>query len=274
MLFKKEFDVSTKNGVVMGNGKVSFQSVKLNVHCFVVDGVLIDTGSQSLEKEFKPFFLQQEVDQVMITHYHEDHTDCASYLQYQGKTIYMNELYIDCCQKKADYPLYRRLFWGKRQPFKAEPIGETFTSKSATWDVIPTPGHAEDHLAFLNRQTGQLFTGDLYCQERTKVVLREESIPTLIESLQRVLMYDFDEVYCCHAGYLEKGRRQLERKLHYLLEIQDRILQLHAEGKREEEITHIIFPKKYPITRFSMGEWSSLHIIRSVINESLKRTAT
>lgn len=56
MLFKKEFDVSTKNGVVMGNGKVSFQSVKLNVHCFVVDGVLIDTGSQSLEKEFKPFF--------------------------------------------------------------------------------------------------------------------------------------------------------------------------------------------------------------------------
>ena len=59
----------------------------------------------------------------------------------------------------------------------------------ATWDVIETPGHAIDHLAFLNRETGQLFTGDLYCQEMTKVILREESIPTIIESLKRVLTF-------------------------------------------------------------------------------------
>ena len=267
MLFKKQFDVSTKSGVIMANEKVSFQGVRLNVHCFVVDGVLIDTGSQSLENEIKPFLKQQEVEKVMITHHHEDHTGCAAYLQELGKPIYMKEHFIDHCQKKADYPLYRKLFWGKRQPFKANPLGDTFTSKNATWDVIPTPGHAKDHVAFLNKQTGQLFTGDLYCQERTKIILREESIPTIIESLQRVLTYDFGDVYCCHAGYLEKGRRHLERKLHYLLEMQQKILQLHAEGKSEKEITSIIFPKKYPINRFSLGEWSSFHIIRSVINE-------
>src|SRR5699024_12566035 len=88
---------------------------------------------------------------------------------------YMSEIKREYCMTKADYPLYRKIFWGKRKPFRAEPIGETFTSRNATWKVIKTPGHAIDHLAFLNKETGQLFTGDLYCQEKTKVILREES---------------------------------------------------------------------------------------------------
>lgn len=39
----------------MVNGSVQFQAVHLNVHCFEVDGILIDTGSASLLKQFKPF---------------------------------------------------------------------------------------------------------------------------------------------------------------------------------------------------------------------------
>lgn len=256
-----------KKGVHIGNGKSAFQNIRLNVHCFVVDGILIDTGAQSLAKEFRPFIERQDFDQVLITHYHEDHTGCAAYVQSIGKPIFMNELSIPYCRTKADYPLYRKMFWGKRRPFAAEPIGETITSRTAVWDVIDTPGHAKDHKAFLNRETGQLFTGDLYCQERTKVVLQEESIPTLIDSLKRVLTFDFDDVFCCHAGLLEDGKGALRRKLDYLLHLQDKILKLHDEGNTVNEINDVLFPKKYPITRFSSGEWDSLHIVNSVINE-------
>ena len=42
------------------NGAVSFGNVKVNVCCFVVDGVLMDTGAQTLIKEFKPFFIQRD----------------------------------------------------------------------------------------------------------------------------------------------------------------------------------------------------------------------
>jgi len=58
MFVKKGFKQQTINDVGIGNGTVEFQGVKLNVQCFVVDGVLIDTGAKSLEKEFKPFFKQ------------------------------------------------------------------------------------------------------------------------------------------------------------------------------------------------------------------------
>lgn len=267
MLLKKSFEQKIVNGVLMGNGTVSLKNVKLNVYSFFIDGVLIDTGAKSLEKEFKPFFKQLDIDEVLITHFHEDHTGCAAFLQKELHVpLFMNDIKIEYCMKKADYPLYRQLFWGKRRPFRAEPIGET-NPLNTTWKAIKTPGHAIDHLAFLNEETGQLFTGDLYCQERTKVILREESIPTIIESLKKVLKYDFDDVFCSHAGYLNDGRSALKRKLDYLLDLQGRILRLYDEGKTPEQINAALFPKKYPITRFSAGEWNSIHIVNSVLQE-------
>lgn len=233
-----------------------------------LDGVLIDTGAKSLEKLFKPFFKQLDIEKVVITHFHEDHTGCAAVLQDElNLPLFMNDSMITYCQKKADYPIYRQIFWGKRKPFLAEPIGETFHSLNATWRVIQTPGHSMDHLAFLNEETGQLFTGDLYCQERTKVVLREENIPVIIESLKKILTYDFDDVFCSHAGHLTKGRTALKRKLDYLLDLQGNVIKLYEEGMKPEKITMSLFPKKYPITFFSSGEWESIHMIHSIIKQ-------
>ncbi|MBO0961363.1 MBL fold metallo-hydrolase [Neobacillus sp. MM2021_6] len=273
MFVKKNFKQQTINGVQMGNGTVALQGVRLNVHCFVVDGVLIDTGAKSLEKDFKPFFNQQDIDQVVITHFHEDHTGCAAFLQKElHLPIYMSDIMIEYCENRADYPMYRKIFWGKRSPFQATAIGKTFLSHHATWDVIETPGHAIDHLAFLNRETGQLFTGDLYCQEKTKVVLREEDIPTIIQSLKKVLTYNFEEVFCCHAGYLEDGRAALQRKLDYLLDLQGKIIKFHQDGLSPSQIKNTLFPKKYPIVFFSKGEWDSVHIINSIIQEHMKNS--
>ncbi|QQZ07671.1 MBL fold metallo-hydrolase [Heyndrickxia vini] len=271
MLFKKNFTQESVNGVQIGNGSIAFQGVKLNVHCFSLDGVLIDTGAKSLEKEFIPFFKQLEVQQIVMTHYHEDHTGCAALLQKELQVpLLMNDMMIEYCAKEPDYPLYRQLYWGRRRPFRAESIGDSFSSANASWKVIKTPGHSQDHLAFLNSETGQLFTGDLYCQEKTKVVLREESIPDIINSLQKVLTYDFTDVFCCHAGYLNDGRSALKRKLEYLLDLQGKILDLYDEGKTSKQINEILFPRKYPIIRFSFGEWNSLHIINSVLEEYQK----
>lgn len=257
------------------NGTVSFQQVRLNVYCYEVDGVLIDTSSYTLINEFQSFIEKANIEQVVITHYHEDHTGGAGYLQKKyGYPIYMNELTIPDCAKEANYPLYRQLFWGKRKPFQAQAIRDTFSSRNATWDVIHTPGHAKDHLAFLNRETGQLFSGDLYVSPKTKVVLREENIPQIIASLEKVLSYDFEELFCSHAGYVKNGRKAISNKLEYLKELQDHVLSLYEKGYSVKEIQKQLFPKKYPITFFSRGEWNSLHIIRSIIYEVNKVVTT
>lgn len=268
MLFEKKFAETEHSQVRMGNGHVHFQGVRLNVYVFEVDGLLIDTGAQSLHKQFRPFFESIDVDKVIITHNHEDHTGGAAYLQQQmNLPIFINEMSTGACKQKANYPLYRQLFWGKRMPFEALPLGATFESRHAQWDVIATPGHAADHVALFNRATRQLFTGDLYVTPKTKVVLREESIPTTIASLQRVLTYEFDEVFCCHAGYVRDGRAALQQKLDYLLDLRTRIQTLREEGLSVQEISDHLFGKSYPIVRFSRGEWDSKHIVTSIINK-------
>src|SRR5690606_23294057 len=235
---------------------------------YLVDGVLIDTGAQSLHELFEGFIDQADFDQVLLTHYHEDHTGCAAYIEKtKNVPIYLNEKTIASCVQPADYPMYRKLFWGKRKPFHATVMPETVQSRTARWDVIDTPGHAFDHKAFLNRETGQLFTGDLYVSERTKVVLAEEHVPDIIQSLERVLTYDFQEVFCSHAGFVEDGRRALERKKDNLLSLQQQVIELQKAGDSAEAIRDKLFPQKYPIIKFSSGEWDSLHIVTSLMSE-------
>ena len=266
MIVRKTVEQAQVDDVRMINGTVAFGKIKLNVYSFVVDGVLIDTGSRSLLQPFKHFFEEADIDQVVVSHHHEDHTGGAGYLQEAyGYPIFMDRKMIEYCRKPADYPLYRQLFWGRRSPFQAEPIGRNFFSRSANWDVIETPGHAVDHLSFLNKETGQLFTGDLYVQRKTKLVLRGEDIPSIIASLQRVLTYDFKQMFCCHAGYVENGREALERKLDYLLGLAEEVYRLFEEGLDEKEIHKALFKKTYPIVKVSFGEWDSQHIVSSLL---------
>lgn len=274
MLVKKKASAGEKNGVSYLNGQIKFQGVSLNVHSYLTDGVLIDTGAQSLQKFFEPFIDEADIDQIMITHFHEDHSGCAAYAEKTKKLpIYLNETSIPSCKKRADYPLYRQFFWGRRKPFHAQAMPDSFSSRKALWDVIDTPGHAFDHKAFLNRETGQLFTGDLFVSEKTKVALAEESIPEIIRSLERVLTYDFEDVFCSHAGFVENGRTALQRKLDYLLSIRDEVLSLYKEGNPADEICQNLFPKKYPIVKFSRGEWDSRHIVTSILKEYNTRTS-
>ncbi len=156
---------------------------------------------------------------------------------------------------------------GERPAFIAQPFGETLQSNTASWDVIETPGHTTDHLSFYNRETGgAMFTGDLFIQPKTKVVLDEENIVHTLASLRKIVNYDFDVVYCCHAGYIEDGRTKIQEKIDYLVDMEGKVKQLFMQGYSVEEITKTIFPRDYPITKVSGEQWSSKHIITAFIN--------
>jgi len=268
MLIETKTREGTTGDVSWMEGVVSMGKVKLNVYCFAVDGMLIDTGAPRLLRDFDLYFQKTDFDQVALTHSHEDHVGGASYIQRTyNKPVYMSSSGVEACKKKADYPVYRKVFWGRREPFTANALGSTFQSRNATWDVIETPGHADDHLSFYNRDTGQLFSGDLFVQPETKLILKDESIPEIIRSIKKVLVFDFQEVFCCHAGYLKNGRKMLRKKLEYLENLQGEIVAMNAKGLSEKEIRNVLFGKKYPITYLSLGEWDSIHMIRSVLRQ-------
>lgn len=255
-------DVLCLEGVVKRAGRES------GICVYVADGMMIDTGPQSLATDLIDCFSQASFDAVVLTHSHEDHSGNAAWIaSTKGVPIFIHEKGVAQCLQPADYPLYRQLVWGVREPFAAQPLGETVHSRSIDWEVIHTPGHAHDHVAFFDKQTGRLFSGDLFLGTKTKVILQDESIPLLIQSLRQVLTRDFGAMFCAHAGYIAEGKALLSRKLDDLLHLQGEIVHLHQQGLTAAEIHSKLFAKTSPIIALSEGEFDSRHIVTSVLSD-------
>ena len=80
----------------------------LGVYSYITDGIMVDTGSQSILKTLIPFFDSNDYDQVLLTHYHEDHTGGCAWIQANKNVpIYIHPMSIDICAKQGDYPDYR-----------------------------------------------------------------------------------------------------------------------------------------------------------------------
>lgn len=238
------------------------------VYTFIVDGMLIDTGAEKLQKELIPYFTSESFDFVAMTHSHEDHTGNAAWIQeHLELPFYIHPDSVDFCAKPGIYPLYRQKTWGQRRPFAALPIGKTIRSRTLEWQVIHTPGHADDHMAFYHPETGRLFSGDLFVSPKTKVSMETESIPLIMNSLRTLLALDFTALYCSHAGYFANGREKLQQKLSYLEALCEKVAILTHQGHSALEIKQKLFPAPYPIIQFSDGEWDSLHVVNSILAE-------
>ncbi|MCP1491174.1 MBL fold metallo-hydrolase [Peribacillus frigoritolerans] len=263
-------EIKTINDVVCVHGTPGGNKAGMSVYVFLTDGLLIDTGAQILLEELIPFYESADFDSVALTHYHEDHTGGAAWIQEHKKVpLFIHPMSVEVCAKDAEYPEYRKIFWGKRDAFIAEPLGKAIHSRTQTWEPIFTPGHAKDHMVYLNHNNGVLFSGDLFVTPKTKLVLREESVPVIIDSIKRLLQYDFGEVFCCHAGHVPDGKEMFLKKLDYLENLQGEILRLHSQGLTVHEIQQAVLPNRYPLIEISGHEWDSEHIITSILNENI-----
>lgn len=242
------------------------EETRSKVFVYLVDGMLIDTGAEKLQEELEVFFTDHSFDQVVLTHHHEDHTGNAAWLQQHVKVpFFLHPLGMPIIEDDGEYPEYRKITWGNRRAFNALPLGERVRSRTLDWQVIHTPGHADDHVALFHEESGRLFTGDLFVSPKTRVMMKKESVPLIMASLRKLLALPFTSVFCSHAGFLENGRALLEQKLNHLENLQQTIIDRYKKGQTPSEINQQLFQKTYPIINFSNREWDTIHIVTSVV---------
>jgi glyoxylase-like metal-dependent hydrolase (beta-lactamase superfamily II) len=127
----------------------------MKVYLYIVDGLLIDTGPSTLARESSDFFNSHPIQQVALTHIHEDHAGMAAYLQEKIKVpFYLHDESIAEALVEPQLSAYRLNFWGRRPAFKAQPMPDVIKCSRYSFQVIDTPGHHPHHKAFLESEQG------------------------------------------------------------------------------------------------------------------------
>lgn len=254
------------NGIVCVHGITGFSVMRMHIHFYLIDDLLIDTGSARLGKQSAGFFRNNNVRRAAITHVHEDHCGMASWLSgNMNVRIYVDSL--DHAEAKASsrLPFYRKLAWKDRPGFDPEPMPDRLETEHCTLDVIATPGHYPYHAAFHEKNKGWVFTGDLYVAPRQMVAFKTENTKDAIESIRHLLSLDWDTLFCAHAGARTDGRQKLAAKLDYLESIRSETEAFLAQGIGFEEITRRLFPKKHIWEIVSRGEWSAYRLVATAV---------
>ncbi|NLF80396.1 MAG: MBL fold metallo-hydrolase [Clostridia bacterium] len=242
-----------------------FGAKAIKVFVYHVDGLLIDSGPQSLAGELRPWFAEQAPSQVAISHNHEDHAGNAAWLaEHMHVPVYLHPGSIAQAARPGVYPPYRHQLWGERQPYFPLSLPDQLSTDRYHFQVLDTPGHTPCHNCFFEPDQGWLFTGDLYLNSRLRTCFFEEDMRRGIASLRKLLRLDFATVFCAHAGVVTQGKQKLMEKLEFLLQLQQRVDLLRAEGRNDRDISAEIFGPPLPIAAISGGEWSAYHLVRTI----------
>ena len=247
---------------------------KLYAHIYFVDGLLIDTGQSKARKSIIAETKQLAVEQIFITHHHEDHTGNIPEIQaLHNCDVYASEL---CCQMMKAPPTLsfaQKLTWGDR-PAQHDliPISETLETKKYRFDIIPIPGHAPDMVALYEPNRQWLFSADLYLNRYIDYFLKEESITDQIESIRRILKLDFKTMFCSHKPRLTNGKEQLTKKLNFLESFFHDVSSLYLKGHSSKEIFKILKLKEnWFVKTLSGGSLSKQNMVESVIRDVKKQ---
>jgi glyoxylase-like metal-dependent hydrolase (beta-lactamase superfamily II) len=241
----------------------------MTVHFFVVDGLVIDTGQTHMEKACIEILKDRPVEQVLLTHYHEDHSgNAAAILSALGVPV-MGDARTGEKMKLARPLLpYQHFMWGRARPVAVTPVPRIIENGHTKLIPVHTPGHSKDHTAYWEPGRGWLFSGDLYLGDRVKYFRADERIADEISSLKKVLALDFESLFCCHRPNPRRGKERIRAKLSFLEDFYGKVARLCHKGMTERAIMRTLQLKEDRLIQWMcFGNVSMRQMVRSVIRD-------
>ncbi len=247
----------------------------MTVYCYVLGDIMIDTGQSHMQKEVIEIAARHTVRHIYLTHYHEDHSGNANAIkQVLNADVYGHTMTIK--QMKTSFKIlpYQKYMWGNAAPAKIKHPPEKAESILGEITPVYTPGHSNDHNAYLIKKAGVLFSGDLYLGDKIKYFRADENIGLQIDSLKKILSLDFETLLCSHSPKRKNGKQHIQRKLDFLQNLYGNIIFLWEKGLSEKEIfVSLNLEENYFAKTICFGDVSLFNGVKSAIKhyQSVKK---
>jgi len=247
------------------------------VACYLVDGLLVDTGTVHVSEELMGVLGDKKVQKVVNTHYHEDHVGSNVAIQKKfGVDIFAHPKAVPKISEPAKLFPYQEMVWGYPVPSKTKKIGERIDTENYQFEVVYTPGHCDDHICLFEPKNAWLFSGDLYASEKPNVARPEERQWEIIASLKKVRALKPRIMFPASGNVVTDASAALDRTIVYLESLGERVLRLREEDMSAAEIRDVIFGQeatlsfggqKLPFRDFTNDQFSTENLVRSFLKK-------
>lgn len=237
------------------------------VYCFQIGRTLIDTGTVYVQHELMRALSQTPVSTVINTHGHEDHAGNNQVIQQRfGAEIFAHPAALPYISNPPASPyFYIRMVWNNPAPSCPQPLGSLIETKDCTLQVIHTPGHTDDHVCLYDPERSLLFTGDLYCGERVRVLRKDENFHQMLASLEKLADLKADRIFCSVSGVFQDGQAALERKIDFMKNLRDETCAMHKQGFSPQSIRKCLLGNEGLMYYASGGHFAKQHLIDSIL---------
>ncbi len=230
---------------------------------------VIDTGPPNQWPTIRQFLRERAVEQVMITHHHEDHSGNGAQLQRQmHAAVYGPARGVDLMQRGFPLRPYQHVIWGAPERFLPRRVpSQIDLGDGLSLRPVATPGHSPDMTCYLEPERGWLFTGDLYIANKPRFMRADENVHDEIRSLRRVLQLDFGTLFCAHRGVVADGPGAIRGKLDYLVSLRAQVQALHSEGRTIHQITRWLLGRESLMSFLTLFHFSKRNLVRACLAE-------
>ena len=91
-------------------------------------GTVFDTGPSNQWRYVKPFIQQRPLQQLLLTHHHEDHSGNAAAIKAMtGVTPLASSQALDKLRNGYRVPFMQKVIWGGPTPVEVEPLPQDLT---------------------------------------------------------------------------------------------------------------------------------------------------
>lgn len=233
-----------------------------------LDGLLIDSGPPCLADELVQVVEQLGVEQIVVTHGHEDHIGGlhALHRRFPQAAIRASEATIPLIvePQRLRQQLYRRLLWGAPKAVATvEPLGLGVQTGSFSLRMIETPGHSRDHVAFFEPKQRWLFSGDAFIGGRDRAWSSEFEMFGTISSLRSLATLHPERLFPGSGHVRRTPLPELHGKIGQLLTLCRDVAHLDALRIPDEEIIRRLCGGESSMRFWTGGHFSAGNLIKA-----------